>query len=94
MDKLKGFWPLPGGIRNYVATLSKILSVLSLNRFDENNLIQWMMKEYSLKSRSSAKHYIDVVKKIGVVDIKDGIFIVNNDGRRFQLFGIVTTVAA
>ncbi len=83
MDKLKGFWPLPGGIRNYVATLSKILSVLSLNRFDENNLIQWMMKEYSLKSRSSAKHYIDIVKKIGLVDVRNDIFVINNAGKQF-----------
>lgn len=83
MDKLKSIWPLPGGTRNYANTLSKILSVLNENRYDESNLIKWLMKEYSLQSPGSTKGYIEVVKKIGVVDIEDGIFIVNNDGRRF-----------
>ena len=83
MEKLKGFWPLPGGIRNYVTTLSKILSVLSEHQFDEKNLIRWLMKEYSLQSPSTSKHYIDIVKKIGFADIKNDYFIITNDGKKF-----------
>ncbi len=83
MDKLKSIWPLPGGTRNYVNTLSKILLVLHENHFNEENLISWMMKEYSLESSKTTKGYIEVVKKIGVVDIKDGIFILNENGKSF-----------
>lgn len=83
MEKIKRIWPLPGGTRNYVTNLSRILSVLSENKFNEVKLIRWMMEEYSLQSSSTTRSYINVVKKIGVIDIKDGIFIVNNHGKLF-----------
>lgn len=83
MDKLKSIWPLPGGNRNYAHALSKILLALNENRFNEKNFISWMMKEYSLESPKTTKGYIEVVKKIGIVDIKDGIFILNDNGKSF-----------
>ena len=83
MKKIKRIWPLPGGTRNYVTNLFRILSVLNENHFDEARLISWMMKQYSLQSPSTTRGYIDVIKKIGVVDIKGGFFVVNNHGKHF-----------
>ncbi len=41
------------------------------------------MEEYSLQSRNTSKHYIDIVKKIGFVDIKNDYFIITSDGKKF-----------
>lgn len=84
VDKLRSFWPLPGGIRNYVSTLSEILLTIKENQFSEEELIKWLVTNYSLKTKKLAKSYIDVViKKTGLVEIKEGKFILNSFGEEF-----------
>jgi len=83
-NKQKGFWPLPGGIRNYVNTLSEILSIIKENKPSEKKLIDWLIQKYSLKNKKPAKSYINaVIKKTGLIDIREGKFVLNNFGEEF-----------
>ena len=85
MNKLKGFWPLPGGIKNYVNTLSRILLIIKENNFTKEELISWLVREYSLKNEKLAKSYFDAaINKTGLIEIKNGKLILNSFGLRIK----------
>lgn len=81
MDEKQSITPFPGGMTNYVKTLSEMLLAIKENQFDKESLVQWMNMEYS--SPSTAENCIRLINNIGLVDIRDGIFNVSSDGRSF-----------
>lgn len=69
-NKHKSFWPLPGGIRNYHYTLYQILEFARSNpNFTE--LKTWLMKKYDLDSERTTRGYLDVVRKLDLLQIQN-----------------------
>jgi len=81
LSKIKGWWPLPGGTRNYIDTLLKILEHIKNNNLTEKTLSDWIIQEYkTVRSRKTTAGYIDIVRKTGFVKIDGGIFKITELG--------------
>lgn len=64
--KFKGIWPLPGGIRNHVLTLRKILGMVKRENQTMEQLASWLRSEYNLSGKTAPYGYLRVVKdKLG-----------------------------
>jgi hypothetical protein len=78
MDKYQAFWPLPGGVENYVSTLQKALAFIKENRPAEQKLAEWFMGSFqTVKSVKNAQSYIrTTLRHSGLVDYdKHGLFL-------------------
>lgn len=69
MEKYQGFWPLPGGIENYVDTLQRALSFMRDSRPSEEELAKWFVTNFQKVHVGSARGYIRVaLRHSGLVD--------------------------
>ena len=62
-EKLKGIWPLYGGMRNYVLTLRKILERVNQENPTMVQLVSWLRSEYKGSSQTVPYGVLRVVKK-------------------------------
>jgi len=50
-EKLKGIWPLYGGMRSYVLTLRKILERVNQENPTTVQLVSWLKSEYACNAK-------------------------------------------
>lgn len=62
-NKLKGIWPLYGGMKNYVLTLRKILERVHQENPTMVQLVSWLRSEYKGSSQTVPYGVLRVVKK-------------------------------
>lgn len=74
-NKLKGIWPLYGGMRNYVLTLKKILEKINQENPTRTQLASWLKSEYQVSSETVPYGMLRVVSKcLGFIeDIGDRV---------------------
>jgi hypothetical protein len=83
MQKRKSIWPLPGGSREYVRTLLKILEKIN-EGISEGELELWMRNTFNLHGEKAVKGYIRVVETdIGFLDRTDDYLKLNTAGKQF-----------
>lgn len=83
--KRRGLWPLPGGIDAYVETLYQILDALHATPMTKSELSRWIMKAFpQVKSEKTAAGYVNVPRTIGTTTLRDGKFILTEDGKQAQ----------
>jgi len=83
MQRRKSIWPLPGGSREYVRTLLKILEKIDEGLL-ESELELWMKNTFNLPGEKAVKGYIRVVEvDIGLLDRKDDYLKLNASGKQF-----------
>lgn len=83
MQKLKGIWPLPGGSKQYVNTLLKVLERVNVG-ISGNELEAWMKNTYHLTGEKVIGGYVRVVEvELGLLDRKGDYLTLNPSGKRF-----------
>ncbi len=83
--KRRGLWPLPGGIDAYVKTLFQILDALRATPMTKSELVRWIMEQFpQVKSAKTATGYMNVPRAIGTTTIRDGKFVLTEDGESVQ----------
>jgi len=83
LSKIKSFWPLPGGIRNYYKTLYKVLENVKTNSPTFLDIKNWLIKEYALTSEEkTSKGYLDVIKKLGFINFENKHFQITKNGEK------------
>jgi hypothetical protein len=83
MPKFKGIWPLPGGSKQYVNTLIKILEKVN-EGISEGELLAWMRNTYHLTGKKVIGGYVRVVEvELGLLDRKGDYLTLNASGKRF-----------
>lgn len=82
-SKIRGWWPLPGGTKNYGNSLIKILSQIKHHNYTEKTLSDWIINEYkAVESRKTTAGYIDVVRKTSFVKKDSGTFRLTDLGEK------------
>ncbi|MBI1934002.1 MAG: hypothetical protein HYS24_15835 [Ignavibacteriales bacterium] len=83
MAPIKSFWPLPGGIRNYLQTLIKILDYIKINSPEFEQIKNWLILEYSLSSEEkTSKGYLDVIRRLSLFKIENSKYIITDLGNK------------
>ncbi|MBK7978822.1 MAG: hypothetical protein IPK06_02175 [Ignavibacteriae bacterium] len=83
MAPIKSFWPLPGGIRNYLQTLIKILDYIKINSPEFEQIKNWLILEYSLSSEEkTSKGYLDVIRRLSLFKIENSKYIITDFGNK------------
>jgi len=82
-SKIKSMWPLPGGMKSYVATMRKILEKVNSENPSMDQLVSWLKQEYGL-SGGTPQGYIRVVKhSLGFLEKVDGRLKITSVARQF-----------
>lgn len=82
MQKLKGIWPLPGGSKEYVNTMLKILEKVN-GGLSEGELETWMRTTYRLTGEKVIGGYIRVVEvELGLLNRAGNHLTLSADGKR------------
>ncbi|MBN2335921.1 restriction endonuclease [Candidatus Bathyarchaeota archaeon] len=73
MTKKKAFWPVPGGIDNYLNTVYEALNFINQAKPSNAQFIDWFLDNFNrVKSRQNAKGYVNnVFKSSGLVSFKN-----------------------
>ncbi len=83
-EKNKSLWPLPGGNMNYVDTLNKFLEAIVNGQNTKKKLIQWYMNNFeNVQSEKTADGYVFVPKSMGLIDIKEGKYLLSEDEEKY-----------
>jgi hypothetical protein len=84
-EKYQAFWPLPGGVENYVATLQKALIFIKENRPSEQKLAEWFMASFqTVKSAKNAVSYIrTTLRHSGLVDYDKRVLFLTPAGEAY-----------
>jgi hypothetical protein len=83
MEKLKGIWPLPGGSREYMHSLLKILEKIN-GGISEGELEVWMRNTFNLTGKKAIGGYIRVVEEdLGLLDREGAFLKLNASAKRF-----------
>ena len=87
-QKFKSIWPLPGGIRNYILTLRKILEKVSQENLTMDQLVAWLKREYKLSSDTSPRVHLRIVRKyLGLMQEIDGCVNLTSTAEEFLRTG-------
>ena len=88
VEKLKGIWPLPGGIRSYVLTLRKILARIDGENLSTDAFVLWLREEFSLSGARSPQGYLRVVENcLGFLDKENGFLRLTSQAKEFLKTG-------
>ncbi len=70
-EKRKAFWPIPGGLKNYLNTTIMILVFIEQVNPNSDLLVDWFLENFEkIKSRQNARGYVtNVVKTWGLVSV-------------------------
>lgn len=80
-SKNRSLWPLPGGRANFVATMWTVLTEVSESEPTLDQFVQWMLDSFEhVNSRKTARSYIEMVRLAGLIEPRDGRFILTADG--------------
>jgi restriction endonuclease Mrr len=83
-NKNKSIWPLPGGVNSYIETLELLLEKIKNSKSTKEDLINWFVTSFdNVSSSKTAGGYLNVPKLMGLIDFKNGICILTEDGEEF-----------
>jgi HJR/Mrr/RecB family endonuclease len=83
-DKKMSIWPLPGGIDSYVNTLNTFLEAIRDGTNNKSDLINWYKNNFeNVQSDRTSEGYIFVPKSMGLIEIKDGIYYLTEEGKKY-----------
>lgn len=84
-NKSRSIWPLPGGIYSYVETLNLLLDRIKSKDSTRDELVQWFVDSFeNVSSHKTANSYLNVPKNMGLIDFKNGICIITQEGEEFR----------
>ena len=81
-DRRKDTYPLPGGNYEYLASLSKILEHVALQRPTIDQLSEWLQEDFG-SSPSNARHISLFVRRTGFAHESTGLLELSAVGRRY-----------
>lgn len=81
--KLAGIWPLPGGVKQYKATLDALLGELLAAPITIDALYEIFRERYDATGETSRKGYVMVMRATGFVAVADGIITLTDPGRTY-----------
>lgn len=64
-EKFKGIWPLPGGVTEYVNTLTRILKKIQEKNPTFEELLKWFTSEYELSGEKTPRGYLEYIRRFG-----------------------------
>jgi 5-methylcytosine-specific restriction protein B len=67
-EKVAGFWPLPGGVRSYKATLDDILETFDAEALTEADFEQLLTERYDVRGKTAMRGYRGVLTTLGLVE--------------------------
>lgn len=84
-SKYQSFWPLPGGIENFVASLNSALAFIRDNQPTEEQLTKWFFNTFpGVKKERNVRSYINItLKHSGLVVINRTGIILSKDGKKY-----------
>jgi HJR/Mrr/RecB family endonuclease len=83
-DKKMSMWPLPGGNDNYIDTLNKFLKAIENGTNNKTDLINWYKNNFeNVQSDRTSEGYIFVPKSMGLIEIKEGIYYLTEEGKKY-----------
>lgn len=65
--KARGMTSLPGGYRNYVDTITKLLKKIELDSPSRSDFVKWLKGEYNLKGYEAPKSYLHTLLDLELV---------------------------
>lgn len=84
-SKLKGIWPLPGGTRNFVATLLDVLQKVRSESLTLDELVAWLKEKYALSGSSAPAGYIRVIREpLGFFENSNGRIRLTSTAQKFM----------
>jgi len=76
-----GFWPLPGGAKNYVKSTQKMLKYVAQNEPTQDQMIEWMPSAFpKAQSEKTIVTYIRVLTKLGLLTFDGEVIKITDDG--------------
>jgi len=83
--KFQSFWPLPGGIENFVESLRKALTYIRDDKPTEEQLVRWFFDTFpDLKKEGNVRSYINnTLKHSGLLVIERTGITLSEDGRQY-----------
>jgi len=83
-EKSRSIWPLPGGTDSYIETLDRLLETINQGNTTKKGLIDWVLRNFdNVKSEKTTWGYINVLKNIGLIAIKEGQCFLTEPGRQY-----------
>ncbi len=84
-NKSRSIWPLPGGITSFINTLNLLLAKIQSNKCSRNDLIHWFVNSFdTVNSHNAAASYLNVPRNMGLIEYKDGVFLLTEAGKKYQ----------
>jgi HJR/Mrr/RecB family endonuclease len=84
IQKNKSIWPLPGGTHSYIKTLNALLDKIDKSKSKKDDLITWFIQSFdAVNSTKTTMGYITVPRNMGLIDVKNGIYILTEDGKKY-----------
>ena len=81
IGKRLGFWPLPGGAKNYVKSTKKMLKYVAQNEPTQDQMIEWMPSAFpKAQSEKTIVAYIRVLTTLGLLAFDGEVIKITNDG--------------
>jgi hypothetical protein len=83
--KFKSFWPLPGGIENFVESLKKALTYIRNNKPTEEQLTKWFFDTFPdvTKERNVRSYINNTLKHSGLLIIDRTGITLSQDGNKY-----------
>lgn len=84
--KLRGIWPLPGGVNSYIDTLFKYLRVVNDGTNTRADLIKWYINNFdNVKSEKTANGYINVPRNMGLTRLVNAKIQLTKEGQEILI---------
>lgn len=83
--RYRGLNPLPGGRRNYLSFLTKVLTRVQSANPLRSELSDWIRNEFRVTGRESPKTYIHILFTLGLIEDKKNGLSLSKNGESFLL---------
>ncbi|MEM1717049.1 MAG: hypothetical protein QXN24_05470 [Candidatus Bathyarchaeia archaeon] len=74
---------MPGGIKEYVKTLTRILEKIKRDSPTYDELLAWFKSEYKLSGQKTPRSYLEYLKRFGFFKELDGRLYLTDESLRF-----------
>ena len=83
-QKLKGLWPLPGGVEKYFETALDLLEFVKTESPTEDQLKDYFRTHYGVDGPSSLPQYVRVLVNLRLISVKNGLCSLAPEGTAWQ----------
>src|SRR5688572_16337094 len=81
--KRAGLWALPGGVRQYKATLDALLAEIAPHEMSVEAFYELLRERYDATGEVSRKSYLMVLGALGMIEVSDGTVALTDEGRAY-----------